>query len=262
MKTLIHKIKQKPNLYVGIIPINLFGILGLWYATMISFNFSSIILILFGFILLKIIGIGAGYHRLFSHNSYKTNRFYKILMLVLGTASGQGSCINWAAIHKGLHHRYTDTENDPHSPNKGFWHSYFLWMFKIKYNSVSLKSLTELLRDKDIMFFHKHYIILFCCIHLLIAMISTDLWVYLLAIPAFLTFHSYCVQTSLSHMKRFGYRNFDTKDESVNIALLFFITLDEAWHNNHHNNPKNPNYGEKWWEIDPTYWFVKLIKKD
>ena len=173
--------------------------------------------------------------------------------------AGQGSPIFWIGIHRGYHHRYADTDKDAHSPKHGFWHSYILWMFKR--DSMSIRSTVDLIRDPDMVFAHKHYIKILWATHLILALISIDLWMYLLMFPAFITLHGFLSQTSLTHISFMGYRNYNTSDNSVNSLWLFPFILGEAWHNNHHGEGRNPNYGRKWWELDPTYWIICLIKK-
>jgi len=245
----------------SIIPVQVIG----FYAIYLLFSGQAPnwwwITFIVGYICIMMLGICAGYHRLFSHRGYQTSPLMKKLILWFATLSGQGSPIFWCAIHRGYHHRYTDKEGDPHRPEDGFWHSYILWMFKIKNGDHNTKYIVDLLRDKDILFFHKHYNLIFCISHILIATISFDLWVWLVILPSFVTSHSFSLQTSLNHAKTYGYRNYATKDNSVNVLWLFPLILGEAWHNNHHGDAKNANYGSKrWWELDPTYWLIKLIK--
>lgn len=245
-----------------IVPIQILGILSLynifigaapgwWWAGFIV-----------GFILLKMLGIGAGFHRLFSHHSFEVSKLMKRFIIWCGIISGQGSPITWVAIHRGEHHRYSDTDRDPHSPRHGFWHSYIGWMFKIKEGELSVKGAVELLRDPDMIFAHKYYYRILWLSYLLIALVDFNLFLYAIILPAFVTLHVFCCQTSIVHCPQFGYRNYDTKDSSTNIPWLWFITQGECWHNNHHGDPKNPHYGGRhWWELDPTYWLIKLIEK-
>jgi stearoyl-CoA desaturase (delta-9 desaturase) len=205
------------------------------------------------------LGVSAGYHRLFSHKGFAVNRPTKLLLLWFGILAGQGSPVFWIGIHRGYHHRYADREGDAHSPRDGFWHSYILWMFKR--DSMSIRSVVDLLQDPDMVFAHKHYIKILWITNLLVALISVDLWIYLLAFPAFITLHSFLIQTSVTHLHWSGYRNYNVKDDSVNVPWLFPIILGEAWHNNHHGEGRNPNFGRRWWELDPTYWLIKLIEK-
>lgn len=246
------------NLWGSIVPMQFIGMYALysiftdnapawwWVATII------------GYICLKMLGVSAGYHRLFSHRGYVVNLITKRILLWFGMLAGQGSPLFWIGIHRGYHHRYADREGDAHSPRNGFWHSYILWMFKKDH--MSIRSVIDLLKDPDMIFAHKHYIKILWITNLLVALISVDLWLYLLALPAFITLHSFLIQTSVTHLPWTGYRNYNVKDDSVNVIWLFPIILGEAWHNNHHGDGRNPCYGRKWWELDPTYWLIKLIR--
>ena len=217
---------------------------------------------LIGYVLMKDLGIGAGFHRLYSHKAFEVSPWMRRFILLCGTVAGQGSPIFWVSVHR-QHHRYSDQEQDQHTPKHGFWHSYILWMFTIKEGDVSVKMAVDLLRDPDVVFVHKHYNKILWGAHALVALISFDLWLYTMALPAFITLHSFCVQTSLVHWSKIGYRNYDTKDSSINNPLIFFLTLGEAWHNNQDGSAKNQNFGGRnWWELDPTFWLIQLIRKD
>jgi stearoyl-CoA desaturase (delta-9 desaturase) len=178
-----------------------------------------------------------------------------------GAMSSQGSPISWVTIHRGYHHRYADTDRDPHSPEHGFWHSYIGWMFKLRVGGMNPKYIPDLLRDKDCLFFHKYYNEILFGSHLLLILISFDFWLYAVLLPVFITFHSYSINTSVNHYTKFGYKNYETKDNGLNVVWLFPLLLGEAWHNNHHGNTKSATFGKNKWELDPTYWLIKLIKK-
>ena len=248
-----------PNLWGSIIPMQVFGIYALyeifagqaptwWWVTTII-----------GYICIKMLGVSAGYHRLFSHAGYKVHPVVKRILLFFGILSGQGSPIIWIGIHRGYHHRYADRPGDAHSPKDGFWHSYIGWMFTR--NKMSIRSVVDLLRDPDMVYAHRHYIKILWVTNIILAIISVDLWLYLLILPTFITFHSFATQASITHLSWAGYRNYNVSDNSVNVPWLFPLILGETWHNNHHGNGRNPNYGRRWWEIDPTYWLICLIRK-
>lgn len=251
---------RHPNLWGCIVPMQVIGIWALynifsghapawwWVASIV------------GYVCLAMLGISAGYHRLFCHRGYEVNTFTKRLLLLFAILAGQGSPIYWIGIHGGYHHRYSDTDKDAHSPKQGFWHSYILWMFKMK--TMTIRPVAFLFRDPDMVFAHKYYIWILWGTNLLLALVSVDLWLYLLAFPAFVTLHSFLVQTSVTHLKWAGYRNYEVKDDSVNVPWLFPFILGEAWHNNHHGDGRNPNYGRKWWEFDPTFHIINLIRTD
>jgi len=249
------------NLWVSIIPMQFIGIVAIYNIFTGSAPQWWWIASICGYVCLKMIGIAGGYHRLFSHKGYTVHKFVRRIILWFGIIAGQGSPIFWIGIHRGYHHRYADKPGDSHSPRDGFWHSYIGWMFTR--SNMSIRSVIDLVRDPEMAFAHRHYIKIFLVTHALIASISIDLWLYLLAFPAFITLHSFCFNTSLNHHPLLGYRNYKINDNSVNSIWLFPFILGEAWHNNHHGDGRNPNYGGRhWWELDPTFWLIQAIRTD
>lgn len=258
-KTLIDNAVKFPNLWGFIIPLQFLGaysIYNLLVGQAPSWWFLSFII---GFVCINSLGISAGYHRLFCHRGFEVNLFVKRLLLYFGVLGGQGSPIYWIAIHRGYHHRHADREGDAHSPSEGFWHSYILWMFKME--RISIRSVVDLLKDRDFIFFHRHYIKILWATHFIVMLISVDMWLYLLILPTFITLHSYLLQLSVTHMRIAGYRNYKTNDDSVNVPWLFPVMLGECWHNNHHGDGRNPNFKKKWWEFDPVYLLIRIISK-
>ena len=239
--------------------INFFALLGIYNI----FSSNAIeywyLYVIVGYICIQMLGINAGYHRLICHKSFSVNNIFKRILLFFGIIAGQGSPIFWISVHRS-HHRYEDTDKDIHTPKKGFWHSYVLWTYNILPSEINIKLVPDLLREPDLVFIHKHYVKLFFASHIILALISFDIWLYLIMIPTLITLHCSSFQTSFVHVKKLGYQNFE-KGNSVNCPLVFPLILGEAWHNNHHGDPKRANFGIKWWEIDPTYWLIKIIKK-
>jgi len=212
-----------------------------------------------GYLCIFIIGISAGYHRYLAHKSFPTNRFVKRLILFFGILSGQGSPLTWVAIHRGYHHRHADTDKDLHSPIHGFLSSYITWMFRIK--RLSYSSVKDLRKDQDIIFAHNHFVKIFLLTNLLIICISVNLWLYLFILPAWVAFQTISITTSFNHIEFLGYKNYPTSDRSINCIWLWPFILGDAWHNNHHGNPKTSNMKIRWWELDPTFWIIKIIQK-
>jgi len=258
-KTIIKFFKLQ-NLWASVIPMQLIGVLAIFNILTNNTPQWWLVLSIIGYVCITLLGISIGYHRYISHKSFQTNIITKRLLIYLGILGGQGSPIFWAGVHRGYHHKCADKEGDPHSPKDGFWHSYMGWMFKK--HTLSLKSLPDLIKDKDIVFAHKHYIKILWISHIGLALIDFDIWLYLLGFPAFIALHTFLFTTSFTHYKRLGYRNYGSKDNSVNCPWLFPLILGEAWHNNHHGDSRNPNFGHVLkWEIDPSYWLIKLIRK-
>jgi stearoyl-CoA desaturase (delta-9 desaturase) len=186
---MISTVTKFPNLWGSIIPIQIIGLYALY--TIISDNapWWWWIAAMTGYICMKMLGISAGYHRLFCHKSYSVNNLTKKILLYLAMISGQGGPVYWISIHRGYHHRYADTDKDAHSPIHGFWHSYILWMFKM--DKISIRSTVDLLRDPDMIFCHKNYMKIFWISHFVIGLINFELWLYGMGFSAFITLHSF-----------------------------------------------------------------------
>ena len=212
-----------------------------------------------GYMLLSVVGIAIGYHRYLSHRSFKTNGWWQRILIWCGIMSGQGSPVFWALIHRGYHHRLSDKPDDPHSPKHGFWHSYVGWLFKIK-PVMNNKYVIDLIQNKDVAFAHRFYFPILWISNLVIFFVSPDAWMWGIMFPAFLTFHSYALNTSINHCTSLGYRNYNTIDDSTNVPWLWIFLLGDAWHNNHHRYAKDSNFKRRWWELDPAYWIICLIR--
>lgn len=262
MNKIIENTFKVTNLWGGVVPLHLLGIwaiYSLFLGTIASWWWIAFIV---GYLLINVFGVSIGYHRYFSHKSFEISRPMKIFLLLCGVISVQGSAIFWAGIHRGGHHKNADTDLDPHSPRDGYWHSHILWQFKLDDKDVKIKAIIDLLKDSDVMFVHKNYNYILWIIHALTALISTDLWLYGLVLPALISLHAYGMQTSLTHIKFMGYRNLETRDNSVNVPSNWPFVFGECWHNNHHAEPRNPHHGgRRWWEFDPNYWIIRLISR-
>lgn len=260
LKQLVKNTLTLPQLWAVVVPMQFLGLYAIYNILTGDAPGWWWISTLIGYVCFKMIGIAAGYHRLFCHRSFVVNKIIKRIILYFGILGGQGSPIMWVAIHRGYHHRYADTAKDLHSPNDGIWHSYIGWLFK--YPSINIRSALDLTRDADMLMAHKYYVPIIYFTHAASALISIDLWLYLFMLPMFITLHSFLIQTCFTHLSILGYKNYHHSDKSINSPWLFPFILGEAWHNNHHGDARNPNFGgRRWWEIDPTYWLIKLIEK-
>jgi len=222
-------------------------ILGSWYHFVFSFFIWQI---------LCIVSVSGGLHRYFTHKSYETNKFWEKLMLYSFVPTTLGSPINWIGTHR-IHHANADKVGDPHSPGIiGFLKSQFhIWP---KFN-IGLHYVKDLLKNKTIIFIHKNYFKLLLTYIIILYFIDIKLGLFLYSIPALFAFHGTGLVNSVCHS--FGYKNHNTQENSKNNFLVSIFSPGEGWHNNHHYYTKNPNFSEKWWEIDLTYYFIKLIKK-
>jgi stearoyl-CoA desaturase (delta-9 desaturase) len=248
----------KLNQYLIIL--HILGIYSLINLNNVSLS-QVIIPFVIGYFITMILGVSIGYHRLISHGSFKTNVFWKIVLLFSGMLSFQGSPLFWGALHRNYHHKHADTDKDPHSPKHGLFHSYMGWLWKIKRTDISFRRVPDLLRDKIVLFFHKHQTYLLFAVCLLVGIININWLLYGIILPALITFHGWCMVTSLSHSSKFSYRNYQTKDNSLNIVWLWPLVFGEAWHNNHHGKERNYSTQQKWFEFDPAKFVIERIKQ-
>jgi stearoyl-CoA desaturase (Delta-9 desaturase) len=206
----------------------------------------------------RMFGITAGYHRYFSHRSFKTSRFVQFIFAFLAMSSTQKSVLWWAALHRH-HHRHSDQEDDVHSPlHRGFFYSHVGWIFDKKHDTTRLDEVPDLARYPELMFLDRHQLI--PGIALGIACFLIDGWSGLF-IGFFLStavlYHGTFFINSLAHVH--GKQRYVTGDTSRNNWWLAIITLGEGWHNNHHAYQRSTRQGFRWYEFDPTYYALKAM---
>ncbi len=197
------------------------------------------------------------YHRYFSHKTYKMGRVMQFLMAIGAQSAIQKGVLWWASHHRH-HHRYSDTERDVHSPQKGFWWSHIGWVLCRKYEGIEWENVQDFVKFPELIWLNKHPFI-----------VPTLLGVFVLILggPSALFFgffgstvllwHATYTINSLSHV--FGKRRYVTGDTSRNNILLVFLTLGEGWHNNHHHYQSSARNGFFWWQIDITYYILKIL---
>jgi stearoyl-CoA desaturase (Delta-9 desaturase) len=217
----------------------------------------SFVLWLVGSYLVRMFAVTAGYHRYFSHRSYKLGRIPQALMAVLAQTSGQKSVLWWAAHHRD-HHRLADTPADVHSPREGFWWAHVGWVLSSRYDSYDPKRVADFARFPELRWLDRHHTaptIAFGALVWLVGGFSAFAWGYLLS--TVLLYHATFAINSVAHI--WGTRPFPTADDSRNNFLLALVTLGEGWHNNHHYCRSSCRQGVRWWEIDPTYLGLRAL---
>lgn len=234
---------------------HLLMLIGLYYCYTTT-NWSMLLYSILIYWIIGVLGINVGYHRLIAHRSFKTYKPVEYLLALIGIITTVGSPMAWTALHR-QHHRHTETDQDPHSPYKlgcirawfGFW----------KVNHISPKMVKDLRKDPFYKLTHKYYFQIIAVYISVIALIDPMWIIFAYAIPAVLVLHSTSAIIVIAHIH--GYKTYRLEnDEARNSWIASLITLGEGWHNNHHANPNNWKTGEKWWEIDPSSWFIQLIK--
>jgi stearoyl-CoA desaturase (delta-9 desaturase) len=200
------------------------------------------------------VGASATLHRLLSHRSYTAPKWWEYFGTVIGTLGGVGSSIAWVAIHRE-HHRYVDTPRDPHSPlYKGFFRVQFLIMF----NQPSLRMVADLMRSEFHAFMHNYYWAVHAVYAAILYAIDPMAVIYAHLVPALMLFHAGGFINTFGHF--LGWQDHPSKDTSVNNPLLGIFVWGEGWHNNHHANPGDWRFGQKWWQIDVAGYLIRMVR--
>jgi fatty-acid desaturase len=198
-------------------------------------------------------GPAIGNHRYWSHKSFETSLFWERIMLLAAALGSQSSALGMASTH-AAHHAFADQAGDPHSP----WRACFKLLFPLTYDG-DVRTVRRLLRRGDVVAFHEWKNAILAAWLLLLAAIDLRALLFFWVIPFAWASITVLLQVSVVHA--FGYRNHDTADRSTNVWWLLPLSFGEGWHNNHHRHPVRWCAGERWWEIDPCGWVIRLIKK-
>jgi stearoyl-CoA desaturase (delta-9 desaturase) len=202
--------------------------------------------------------VTAGYHRYFSHRSFKTSRWFQFVIAWMAMSSSQKGILWWAAHHRH-HHRFSDQEEDLHSPTLfGFWWSHVGWILSDKYNDTRFDYIGDFAKFSELRWLNKYHLIPPAVLGLATYLIDGwGLFVWGFCLSTVLLWHGTFTINSLSHI--FGKRRFPTADTSKNNWLLALVTLGEGWHNNHHYYMASARQGFYWWEIDITFYTLRLL---
>jgi stearoyl-CoA desaturase (Delta-9 desaturase) len=220
------------------------------------------------------LGITVGFHRLFTHRSFKTGPITRGVLAALGSAAIEGPVVAWVADHR-KHHAFSDEEGDPHSPHvdhgglRGLFHAHVGWLFVHDQRALKTRYAPDLLADPVVSFVNRTFLwwvlagfavpfaIGYALGGTLMAGLTSLLWGGLIRM---LVLHhvTYSIN-SLCHV--FGRRDFETGDESRNLAWLALPSFGESWHNNHHAFPTSSVHGLKWWQIDTSSMVIRVLER-
>ena len=217
------------------------------------------------------LGICLGFHRLLTHGSFETYRWVRRTLALLGTLAGEGPPIMWVAAHR-KHHLYSDQDEDPHSPRHGGWWSHVLWMTPHHgakhWSDLYRRFAPDLLKDPFLRLLNRTFLWWHLALAIVLFAAGWLIWdvrmglsflVYGMFVRLVYVLHVTWFVNSASHM--WGYRNYDTPDDSRNLWWVGLLAYGEGWHNNHHAAQRSARHGEKWWEIDATYITICLMER-
>jgi stearoyl-CoA desaturase (delta-9 desaturase) len=242
------------------------------------FSWSGLASAFVGYYLCGVLGINIAYHRLLTHRGFSSPRWLEHCLAVLGACCWQGSPLTWVVIHR-LHHQHADEPGDPHSPRTGFFWSHMGWFLiydPAVYNfTLYDRYARDLFQDRFYKWIerprvwraiHLTHWAVFLVAGTVVGALST--WSVLGTLQLGLSWlvwgvfvrtvvhlHATWAVNSITHL--WGYRNFDTRDDSRNNWLVALVSNGEGWHNNHHAEPRCAAHGRRWWELDVSYIIIR-----
>ncbi|HXW25381.1 MAG TPA: fatty acid desaturase [Xanthobacteraceae bacterium] len=244
------------------------------------FSWTGVLVCIASIYLVGMMGIIVGFHRLLTHRSFSCPMWVERTLSILGVSCGQGSPTYWVAVHR-RHHHYADQELDPHSPRRGFFWGHVGWAM-LKRDDLDPGPLMDryakdLRRDPFQAWLVRHdtwvfvmfatwvvYFIAGFGVALLTdqsiasaAQFGLSLLVWGAAVRTVIVLHFAWLVNSVDHL--WGYRRYNTPDNSRNNPWLGFLTYGDGWHNNHHADPRSARHGHKWWEIDLAWIAIRVM---
>ena len=218
----------------------------------------------FSLVFVSGLAITSGYHRLYSHSTYKTHPVIEAFFLFFASLATQGSALRWCNDHR-LHHAFVDTDKDPYTVKKGLFHAHMLWMF-FKTPPIDPKVVADLMRNKLVMFQHNHYVPCMIAANAITSAIVGFFlndylgaflfawWVRLLC----LHHTTWCIN-SLAHY--WGTKFYSQEHTAVDNYLISLLTYGEGYHNYHHTFANDYRNGIRWYHFDPAKWLIWTLNK-
>lgn len=248
---------QKVRAYAvsGFAMVHLAALIGV---LLLPFSWKALALCLASYYL-RMFGVTAGFHRYFSHRTYRLNRAWQFALAVLAQTSAQKGVLWWGAHHRH-HHRQSDQPADLHSPvQQGFWWSHIGWILSEDHIETDYDAIADFSKYPELRWLNRHNSVpAFAYAALLTALFGWAGLVYGFLLSTVLLWHGTFMINSLMHL--IGRRVYPTNDDSRNSFLFAVLTMGEGWHNNHHYYPGSAAQGFRWWEIDPTYYLLRGLE--
>ncbi len=237
-----------------------------WYGFTHGYSLATVLCATF-LVAANGMSITAGYHRLWSHRAYEAHWLVRLPLLVFGTMAIQNSVLIWSANHR-VHHRFCDdNEVDPYSAGRGFWYSHIGWMLR-NYPSATpdFNLVKDLERDPMLRFQHRYYLPLVLLtnfgIPVALGLYFGDFWGMLLLAGVtrlVISHHVTFFINSLAHM--WGTQPYNDRNSAKDNPVLAFLTYGEGYHNFHHHFLHDYRNAIRWWQWDPTKWFIWALSK-
>ena len=209
----------------------------------------------------RMVLVTAAYHRYFSHRSFKTSRVFQFLLALGAQSSAQKGVVWWASHHRH-HHKYSDEPQDIHSVRQGgLWNSHVGWILVPDWDHTNTALVSDLLKFRELRFLNHSAVSLLPAVALALAFVLIGgvpalMWGFF--VSTVMLWHGSFSINSLSHL--FGKKRYATTDDSRNNWFLAVLTTGEGWHNNHHHYQSSANQGFHWWQIDVTFYVLRVLE--
>jgi fatty-acid desaturase len=225
------------------------------------FHFSDLALVALTSYCTGALGVTLCYHRVLTHRSFRLRKPLEYLLAFFGTLALQGDPIRWVAVHR-KHHAHADHRDDPHSIELGFKWAHVDWLYRQNFAYPTDEEIARYAPDLSADPFYRALAVSALPLQILLAVtfLAIGGWAWLvwgIFVRLVFSYHSTWLVNSAAHM--FGYRTFRTTDRSTNCWWVGLIAFGEGWHNNHHAFPFSARHGLRWFEIDMTWWHVRLL---
>ena len=232
-------------------------------AALFTFSWSNLAALIIGNWIVGSLGVGLGWHRLLTHRGFKAPKWLEYTLSTLATMSMQDSPDKWVATHR-IHHKFTETDKDPHSTKPGFWWAQIGWVVWGTAQDHDQKTLEryvpDLLKDKGHALISRFYFIpIIVSAFILFAIGGWTMVVWGVFARVVVGWHTTWFVNSLSHI--YGQRPHETGDDSTNNWFVALLTFGEGWHNNQHAFPTSARHGLKWYQFDMNWIAIRILEK-
>jgi stearoyl-CoA desaturase (delta-9 desaturase) len=232
-------------------------------AALFMFSWRNLAVAVFLYWVATGLGISLGYHRLHTHRSYKAPRLLEYFFAICGSLTLEGGPITWVATHR-IHHQKSDHDGDPHSPRDGMWWAHVGWILfgesLDRLTGIVSKYAPDLGKDKFYVLLNKyHWVPLTILGGLLLAIGGWPMFLWGICVRVVFGLHATWLVNSATHM--WGRRRFATRDDSRNNWWVALLTFGEGWHNNHHAHPTSARHGLAWYEFDPSWITLQILRR-
>ncbi|MFM8572344.1 MAG: acyl-CoA desaturase [Pirellula sp.] len=283
-KRLEHPVETQPlTVYwpyaLSLLAVHLLGILAFFPSL---FSWSGLVVAIATHILFDGLGVSIGYHRLLTHRGFECPKWLEHFIALCGICTLQDSPARWVAVHR-MHHQHSDHQPDPHSPWVDFLWGHVGWLLFVDRRHDGVVHFERYARDllRDPFYFRLERKLVWFWIYLAHAaaivlvgylfglattgrnsdalLLAASWFTWGVIARTIFTLHVTWAVNSVCHT--WGYRNYETRDRSTNSWWVAFFTFGEGWHNNHHADQRSAQHGHRWFELDPSWWFINLMAR-